>query len=772
MSKSWVKQVHSITIGDRSDIDIYIDDTFEVVDKVEGLKTTLFPHQKPVVKAMMDLEMNRVLKSAIFDADCDIVTSAGILSEAVGSGKTIDILALILLQKTPLVYPDISELQLTDDLFNRRRGNGVKTQYISSVKRSYKNIIKPTLIFAGVSVVDQWISAITKFTSLKYFAVFDVRSLQKLINIIENKEVNYFDIILVKNGKISRPIKFPADVIIEDKNHDKTILYIFNVLANACRALCWSRIVLDDFDTIQIPPNAGKFNALFTWYISSTRKCMEKRNIENRQFKTTSELLMYGNYSCNEVMKNRILFNTINIRNDSDFVKRTNNISSPKFYVYIFINPNNQYMGLLGAMENAEANEVMEMLNSDAISTAAERLGINTDNVADIFELMLGKQYDFYKKSINVLDFINEIEPMQGQRRPMSENPDEDDTYKKSDLFIRRPVEYNYPNLKGILESTKEEYTIIKNSSGIAIERVKNNIKDGECPICLSDLSDEEDIIILKCCGTILCGICCFGVVFPKKSAFGQCSKCRNKLNLKSLIYLNSGFDLTKIVDDKIEDVSEKSQPIPSYDKTRSKMAAIVEIIKNVIPAERKRVDVNIPNLMKGTFIHPEVSYNKVLIFANYDETIGKIKKSLEEEKISYYQLGGTHNEISETVAKFTDCNARCVLIINSTKHSAGINLQTATDIIFMHKIIDPNIETQVIGRGQRIGRTSTLRVHYMFYQNEFDWMNRNAAIREIPDSDENEINLREGIINGLQNSAAPAISNPLLEYDVSDESD
>ena len=755
MSKSWINQPHNIEFENKPNIDIHIDDTFDSVDKVDGLKTTLFPHQKPIVKAMMDLEMNRVLIGVNLNTIYGISTSAGILSEAVGSGKTIDILALILLQKTPLLFPDISELQLTDDKPIRR---GIsKMHYTSIIKKKYKNILKPTLIFAGVSVVDQWVTAIKTFTSLKYFTVFDVRGLQKLIDIIENKEVNYFDIILVKNGKITRSVNLPANVIIEDKNNDKSSLYIFNVLSNACRALCWARIVLDDFDTIQIPPNAGKFNALFTWYISSTRKYMEKRNIENKQFKTTSELLMYGNYSCNEIMKNRVLFYNLNIRNNPEFVKRTNNISSPKFYVYIFVNPNNQYMGLLGAMDNAEATEIMEMLNGDAISTAAERLGINTDNVADIFELMLGKQYDSYKKSINVLEFINEVEPLQGQRRPMSENPDEDDTYKKSDLFIHRPIEYNYPNLKGLLESTKEEYTDIKNSSGIAIERVKNNIKDGECPICLSDLSDEDDIIILKCCGSILCGICCFGVVFPKKSQVGQCSKCRNKLNLKSLIYLNNGFDLTKIVDDKIEEVSETPPAIPLCNKERNKMLAVVEIINNIIPSERTRVDINISNLMKGTHRYPDALYNKVLIFASFDETILKIKKTLEEEKISYWQLGGTHNEITDTVAKFTNCNKRCVLIINSTKHCAGLNLQTATDLIFMHKIIDCNIETQVIGRGQRLGRTSRLRVHFMFYKNEFDWMNRNNDIREIPDNDENEINLQEGVNNGLNQSVEPS---------------
>ena len=104
----------------------------------------------------------------------------------------------------------------------------------------------------------------------------------------------------------------------------------------------------------------------------------------------------------------------------------------------------------------------------------------------------------------------------------------------------------------------------------------------------------------------------------------------------------------------------------------------------------------------------------------------------LDAEKINYWKLGGTHKEINNIVELFTNCKKMCVLIINSTKHCAGLNLQSATDLIFAHKIIDVNVETQVIGRGQRIGRTSSLRVHYIMYQNEYDWMVRNATIREI----------------------------------------
>lgn len=741
------------------DIEIPLDETYEKVESVPGLKTSLFPHQKTVVKAMMDLEKSSyfTFKDSYtrFD-DYKVKTTAGVLSEAVGSGKTIDVLSLILLQKIPKVYPYIAELNMLP--VNSGYNSLYKKHFSAIIRKKFRNILKTTIIFTGVSVVDQWISAIKTFTNLTYFSVFDVRDLQKLICKMSDKSINQYDIVIVKNGKITRPVKLPSHLIIEDKNANKSTLYIYNVIANM-RNLCWARVVIDDFDTIKLPHNAGIVNALFTWYISSTRKSMPNKVATNTQFKTTADMLMYSNYSCSNIMKNPILFYNFNIRNDPQFVKLTNLISSPKFYAYIFTNPNNQYMGFLGLMNDSEANEVMEMLNGDAIETAAERIGIKTNSVADIFQIMLGKQFDKYKKSINVLEFIKEVEPLQGQREPMSSNPDPDDTYTKSDLFIRREIEYNYPNLKGLLESTKEEYLEIRKNSSIAIERVKHNIKEGECPICTSDLDDEdEEILIVKCCGIILCGMCCFGTVFPKNCAVGQCSNCRTRLTLDSLIYLNSNFDLTKIVNEdltetKYENVnSEEHIEEEVEQKPRTKMDAILDIINEVKPIEQKRVDVNIHNLMKGTHRLPSCEYNKVLIFANYDETIQNIKKILDENNISYWKLGGSHREITNTVELFTNHDETCVMIINSMKHCSGLNLQSATDLIFAHKIIDPNVETQVIGRGQRLGRLSQLRVHFMFYQNEFDYMIRENSIREIDDSNEsdNEMEIMQGMLAGL----------------------
>ena len=730
--KNWRDGVNTLSKDDTyyTDIEQYIDDTYEKIENIIGLKTNLFNHQKHIIKAMYDLEMTRDFDIKVKKKNRELIykikSNAGVLSEPVGSGKTIDILSLILINKVPRALRDITDLNIYKGS-NRTRG------FTGIIRKKFNIILTPTIIFVGVSVINQWIGSIKTFTNLRVFSVHDVRDLQKLINKIIDRSINQYDIVLVKNGKITRPIIMPDNIIIEDKNNNKSTLYIYNVISNL-RNFCWARVVVDDFDTIKLPHNASSLSSLFTWFISSTKKRMTNKTNYNTQFTKTDDLLMYSNYNCGKIMNNPILFHNLNIRNSPEFIKKSNMISSPKFYAYIFINQNNKFMGLLGAMNDAEASEVMEMLNGDAIETAAEKIGIKSTNVSDIFQTILGNQYNKYKKAKDVLEYIELVEPLQGNRKSMESNIDTADTYKKSDLFNKRPIEYNYPNLKNLLDSTKKEYIEIKKNSGIAIERVKNNIKEGECVICSSDLDDEdEDIIIVKCCCITVCGMCCFGTIFPNKSQHGQCSNCREKLTLKSLIYLNGNFDLNNIIEENITSDEENITSDEEKEKSeRDKYTAILEIIKGEKPIEQLEVDININNLLNGNCKTKVVSYNKVLIFANYEETLDKINKLLHTNNIKFWKLGGSHSSISNIVNEFDNCNQSCALIINSIKHCAGLNLQSCTDLVFAHKILDSNIETQVVGRGQRLGRTSQLKVHYMFYQNEYDYMKKNNTIREI----------------------------------------
>jgi hypothetical protein len=739
-----------------NEVSVLLDDRFTKVDHIPGLKTTLYPHQQTAVKAMLDLEHNRTygMRNTTFGQIYNVSYNSGVLSEPVGSGKTIDILSVICISKIPRVIPDIMELQ-----YNK---SPISVGYI---RRKFKKFLKASIIFVGSSVMKQWENAIKTFTSLKYFSVNSIKELKELLNIISNGTVNNYDIVLVKNGKITRPIQFPDGIQIEAKNK-VTQAYIYNVIANL-RQYCWARVIVDDFDTIRLPHNAGVVNGIFTWYISSTRKKMEFRGTNNDSYENASDLLRTFDYGCANIMYNHFLFHYLNVRNNIDYLKSTTQVPNPKYYVAVFKNPNNRYIGLLGSMGGDEINRITEMLNGDAIGAAAEAAGIKTTSVANIFEKILGAKFKQYRFAGDLLSFIEHVREEESARLPMADNPDSDDRYGKKDLLSFREIEYKYPGVNKIIDSTDEEYTEIKKQSGTAIQRVKDNIKHGKCPICRIELEDAQETIIVKCCGAVFCGNC--GIKGQNlndrynKLSNGRCSNCRTEIGIKDLIYISDDIDLDKIENEEFEEDEVQQVEIPKDEnrrstKPRTKYTAIVDIILGDSIPEAKRVDMHIPNMMKGGAYLKEPKIRKVLIFANYDETLKNVIKELDEEKIHYWRLMGGINDINEISLAFTNCTTTCAMVINSTKHCSGLNLQTATDLVFAHNIMDPAIESQVVGRGHRLGRKSPLNIWFMQYDNEYESLARTHSVRELTAEELKEEKERvegksEAVINTIEDN-------------------
>lgn len=710
-----------------NEVQILLDGTFSKIGYVPQLRTTLYPHQQTVVSAMLELEQCRV----IFQPDpmnqgnfIKITYNAGTLSEPVGSGKTLDILSTIILNPIPRAIPDIMQLQ-TQTL----------NKAVSYARCKFKRFLKPTIIFVGTSVMKQWEYAIGVYTKLKMFSVNNVFDLKTLFEMISDKTINSYNIILVKNGTITVPVKLPNDIELEPKNKCQKP-YIYNLIANL-RDYCWSRVVIDDFDTIKLPHNAGIVRGIFTWYISSTRKRMEYRKGGNTRYETASEAVYNHDYGCANIMYNHLLFKELNVRNNIEYLKSTMQVPNPKYHVAIFKNPNDRYISILASMGDVDVNRVTEMLNGDAIGTAAETIGIKSKSVGDIFKNILGSKFKQYQFSGDLLSFIEHLQETEPLRAPMSENPDpKDKYYGKNRLLEFEEVEYKYPGVNKLIEETEVEYKEIKKVSGTAIERVKGNLKHGSCPVCKTTLEDEK-LIIVKCCGTVFCEEC--GVkaqnLNNRRLQGGRCSNCRATLTIKDLIYLDENIDIEKIIE---EDIEEEEAPAlttnekKTIKKERTKYSAIIDIINGVAIDEDKRVDMVIPNIMKGGCYLKESKVRKVLIFANFDETLTKVVEVLEEENIKYWFLHGGVSEIANYAKAFTEYTGTCAMVINSTKHCSGLNLQTATDLIFAHRMIDSAIESQVVGRGHRIGRKNPLNVWFLTYDNEYTDLSRTHGMREM----------------------------------------
>lgn len=214
-------------------------------------------------------------------------------------------------------------------------------------------------------------------------------------------------------------------------------------------------------------------------------------------------------------------------------------------------------------------------------------------------------------------------------------------------------------NLKNQLSSLEVKYNTIK-------QRI-SNFQDENCPICLDTVTNPA---IVPCCNNLFCLQCLTNIINS------SCPMCRQFLNLKDI------------------NVISKDHKTPKKDpnKLLSKHENLVNIIKKK------------PN-------------GKFLVFSNYDNANENIAKILEKERITYAKIAGNISVINKTIERFSNGTVK-VLLLNATNYGSGLNLQMASDIIIYHEL-DNELETQVIGRAHRLGRTEPLNIFYLMYDHE-----------------------------------------------------
>jgi SNF2 family DNA or RNA helicase len=108
--------------------------------------------------------------------------------------------------------------------------------------------------------------------------------------------------------------------------------------------------------------------------------------------------------------------------------------------------------------------------------------------------------------------------------------------------------------------------------------------------------------------------------------------------------------------------------------------------------------------------------------------------------------LIGSHAVINNIIRKFENGEIK-VLMLNASNYGSGLNLQMATDVILYHEMAK-ELETQVIGRAQRLGRNEPLVVHYLLHENEkcnsnnnLTYENEDYQEQDYQEQDNNEIN-------------------------------
>ena len=136
------------------------------------------------------------------------------------------------------------------------------------------------------------------------------------------------------------------------------------------------------------------------------------------------------------------------------------------------------------------------------------------------------------------------------------------------------------------------------------------------------------------------------------------------------------------------------------------------------VPKPTSRRPTSLPRKME--YLLSKIKGNpkgRFLVFSEYDNTFNAIYQKLRENHI-VFKLSGSTGRVTNIIRDFSN-NKIQVLLLNAKHYGSGLNLQMATDIILYHRMSD-ELENQIIGRGQRPGRTEPLHVTYLCHNNEY----------------------------------------------------
>ena len=244
---------------------------------------------------------------------------------------------------------------------------------------------------------------------------------------------------------------------------------------------------------------------------------------------------------------------------------------------------------------------------------------------------------------------------------------------EKEITHIKAQISYfsiiNDENSKKKIDEYKEKLSFTEKALENLKEKIERDTEEDSCPLCFDEYKEQ---VLTYCCKSIMCSQC----VKRLYQTTQKCPYCRKTLDMKEMA------------------ISSKAET-PKYKKedTRTKLEIVTDIITNK---------------KNGKFI----------LFSEFNNTFDSIKETLLSKGITLAEVKGTSDSKQKSIKLFKEGKIQ-VLFLNSRNDGSGIDLPEATDIILYHKMSSPSIETQVLGRALRLGRTSKLTVHRLLYTEE-----------------------------------------------------
>jgi hypothetical protein len=440
------------------------------------------------------------------------------------------------------------------------------------------------------------------------------------------------------------------------------------------RTIVWSRIFVDEADTIMFPVSTHDIlNARFIWFISASWMNLmfsqgSYMNLETTMGPTDSvspyiqsrmKRFMNQQYfsvlgvrspiirricgnvgiaAYNVTALSPVLFQSTRllIHNSEEFIQSSFQVPEIHHTQILCLTPPD-----IQVLRSLISEDMMERLHAGDTGGVLEMLGMQSRTESEI----IGAVNDTLEKELDTL------------RR----------TYE-----FKKTLEYGSDAAKTKALQGYEDRIARLSSRISAIEERIRNPQEQSCPICFDTVSAPS---ITPCCRNVFCFACICDVL--RRSCI--CPLCRSTIQ---------GVQSMQVIGD---------VPVaPSRIRTKQ---------------EEFRV-----------FLR-ENPTARVLTFSGYDATFGGLSALLELDGITHATLTGSQARITKLIRQFGEGKYR-VLFLNAKNMGAGLNIAAATHVVLYHRM-STETKNQIIGRAMRMGRTEPLQVLHLLHGNEMTHQER-----------------------------------------------
>jgi hypothetical protein len=713
-------------IRDTHMLDLNTNPNTPEIDHPEDFGFTLFKEQRQVVYLMNELEKQPSIRLGSYPSQ-QICYNKLRLGACLSFGKTLVTLALIKLGNEPIKRNWYSIYD--------RSCNSLSNLNSIAAKVIRKYYINTTLIIVSQSVYHQW-KKHAETTKVKFLGIetnIDFRSL--CILFLNNKrQLEEYDVILMIYKHLPHE-SLPMGAAEHLCNYERRTT--INVLGLLSLNTEWKRVVIDDFDTINITQDIT-IPARMIWCISTTSHQITTRH------KVSPKLtdLLSINHKIMDIVKDPNLAD-LTIKADLDI--STKILPQVKITAYTFLR-----LYLVNKIVNdmEYSDEVVERINSGDISGAASALGITVhcDTPGEFLSCILEKNKTTYYESISTCSRFQRIVFLLQENNVFIE----DYTLRTCmvDFYDRvaSGTDIQFEQLLNTLVINREDLRHLEmlhsrakanvSRSTHILDRLKRNIEGGECQKCL--LEPEGARYIVKCCDILLCEEC---MTVSNNTFISRCPSCISYIERNSVVEVPEKisleqflkYDINNAIDDiekyhkeeaTAKDPEEEEMTFDPDKNLEPKTKALIKIINGEEP-EAKDISIKMGLKIDGvpeseTHIErdPE-TIGKYLVFVSYAKCANELHDQLKVRGIESVVLRGSNKSIIKTIDTFKNSTTVNVMFMYSTAYCAGLNLEFATHMIFHHSILDKSINKQLIGRAQRLGRKESLELIYLRHKGE-----------------------------------------------------